>query len=108
MIVVAGKQPGTRVYGIPGYIVVEIDGQSTQYSIAEILRAADIPVGLTYRQVQAITPLANMVADLTKKLIAIGTLDPEFTGEDGYDLAAIVETIEDIGGNYGEPDLNVS
>ena len=98
---------GTRLETTPGYIVVDIGGQKTQYPIASVLRAADIPA-LTYAQVGAIKTLANLVADLTKKLIELEVLDPEFTGEDGYDLAAIIQTIEDIGGDFGEPDLTVS
>ncbi len=96
----------TKVITTPGYIVVDIGGQKTQYPIR--LRVADIPIGFTSVQVGAIKTLANMIADLTKKLIAAEILDPEFTGEDGYPLETVIQTIEDIGGNYAEPDLTVS
>ncbi len=98
---------GTRISTTPGYLVIEIDGQKTQYPISLALRAVDIP-NLTYVQVGAIKTLANLIADLTKKLIAAEILDAEFTGEDGYDLEAIVQTISDIGGDFGEPSLEVT
>ena len=107
MIVVAGKQPGTRVYGIPGYIVVEIDGKSTQYSIARILRAADIPM-LTYEQVSSITTLANLIVVLVRTLIARGVLDTDFLEEGEFDLDFIRESLENMGGSYDLPDLNVT
>ncbi len=101
----AEVRSGTYVETIPGYVVIEINGQKTQYPLR--IRAADIP-SLNHVQVKAITTLANLVADLTKKLISAEVLDAEFTGEDGYDLEAIVQTIEDMGGNYAEPDLNTT
>ncbi len=103
----AEKKEGTRVYGEPGYIIVEIDGQRTQYAIAEILRAADIP-SLTYEQVGAIKTLANLVVVLIRTLIDRDILNESFLEDGEYDLAAIVKTIEDMGGDYGEPDLTVS
>ncbi len=103
----AETRAGTQVYGEPGYIVVEIDGKKTQYPIADILRAADIPA-LTYAQVGAIKTLANLVVVLIRTLIARDILDEQFLEEGEYDLAAIVQTIEDIGGDFGEPDLTAS
>jgi hypothetical protein len=91
----------------PGYLVFHYEnGTSTRYAISAFLRALDIPVGLNHVWMKEITTLANLVADLTKKLIAAGVLDAEFTGEDGYDLEAIIQTIEAMGGSYSEPDLN--
>jgi hypothetical protein len=98
---------GTRVYGEPGYIIVEIDGQKTQYPIAAILRAADIPA-LTYAQVGAIKTLANLVVVLIRTLIARDVLDEQFMEDGEYDLEAIVQTIEGMGGDFIEPDLTVS
>lgn len=103
----AEKQEGTRVYGTPGYIVVDIDGKKTQYAIADILRAADIP-SLTYAQVGAIKTLANLTAVLIRTLIDRDVLNESFLEDGEYDLAAIVQTIEDMGGDYIEPDLTVS
>ena len=104
----AGKKEGTRVYGEPGFIIVEIDGQRTQYPIADILRAADIPIGLTCVQVRAITTLANLLVVLIRTLIDRQILNESFLEDGDYDLAAIVQSIEDMGGDYGEPDISVT
>lgn len=93
----------------PGTITLtDAHGRKTSHTIASLLRAADIPVGLTYSQVGAITTLANLVVVLIRTLIARDILDEQFMEDGDYDLAAIVQTIEDMGGNYGEPDLTVS
>lgn len=93
----------------PGFLTLTDEyGRSTKHSIADLLRAADIPVGLTYSQVGAITTLANLVAVLIRTLIDRKILDESFMEEDDYDLDAIVETIANMGGDYGEPDLTVS
>lgn len=99
---------GTRVTTEPGFLIIEIDGKKTQYPISAVLRAADIPVGLTYAQVGAIKTLANLVVVLIRTLIARDVLDEAFMEEGDYDLAAIVKTIEDMGGDFGEPDLTVT
>jgi len=93
----------------PGYLVLTDDrGRQTRYSIASLLRAADIPTGLTYSQVQAVTTLANLIVVLIRTLIARDVLDEQFLEDGDYDLAAIVQTIEDMGGDFGEPDLTVT
>ncbi len=93
----------------PGYLVFQYEnGTSVRYAIVDLLRALDIPVGLNHAWMKEITTLANLVADLTKKLIDAEVLDPEFTGKSGYDLETIIQTIEDMGGNYAEPDLNTT
>jgi hypothetical protein len=93
----------------PGYIILtDGGGRRTQYAVANILRALDIPVGLTYQQVGAITTLANLVVVLIRTLIAREVLDEQFMEDGDYDLSAIVQTIEDMGGDFGEPDLTVS
>lgn len=92
----------------PGFLIFTDDGgRSTSYAISEILRALDIPA-LTYAQVGAIKTLANLVVVLIRTLIARDVLDEQFLEDGEYDLAAIVQTIEDMGGDYGEPDLTVS
>jgi hypothetical protein len=98
-----------RISTEPGYIIFSDDNGkgSTKYPLAEMLRAADIPA-LTYAQVGAIKTLANLVVVLIRTLIARGVLDEQFLEEGEYDLAAIVQTIEDMGGDFGEPDLTVS
>ena len=102
------SNPLTGITFSPGTItLIESGGNRTSYPIADVLRAVDIPA-LTYAQVWAIKTLANLIADLTKKLIVLYVLPAEFMGEDGYDLAAIIETIEGIGGDFAAPDLTVS
>ena len=100
------KQTGTRVTTKPGYIVVEIDGQSTQYSVAEFLRAADIPL-LTHEKVREITSSVNLLFVLIRTLIAKGILNNEFLEEGEYDLEAIIQATEDMGGDYSMPDISV-
>jgi len=103
----AEKRDGTQVSTQPGYLVVEIDGKKTQHPISAVLRAADIPVGLTYSQVQSITSLANLLAVLIRTLIDRQILDESFLEDGDYNLDDIVESIEDMGGDFGEPDITV-
>jgi len=98
---------GTQVTTTPGYLVVTIDGKSTQYPISAILRASDIPA-LTYAQVGAIKSLANLFVVAIRALIEKDLLSDDVLEDGGYDLAAIVQTLEDMGGDFGEPDLTVS
>ncbi len=102
------KMDGTQVSTEPGYLIIEIDGKKTQYPISAVLRAADIPTGLTYSQVGAITTLANLVAILIRTLIDRDILNESFLEDGDIDLEGIVESIEDMGGDYGEPDISVS
>ncbi|KKL94579.1 hypothetical protein LCGC14_1863280 [marine sediment metagenome] len=91
-----------------GYITVTREGgNQTRYAIADVLRALDIPTGLTYSQVGAITTLANLVVVLIRTLIERDVLDDAFL-EGDYNLESIVESIEEMGGDYGEPDISVS
>ena len=95
--------------GEPGYLVFTDDGgRSTRYDIKDVLRAADIPVGLTYSQVGAITTLANLVVVLVRTLIDRQILNESFLENDDLDLDAIIQSIEDMGGAYHEPDIAVS
>ena len=102
-----GIHIGTRLYTEPGYLVIEEDGRRSQLAISEILRAADIPA-LTYEQVGAIKTLANLIVVLIRTLIARDVLDEQFLEDGGYDLPAIIQTIEDMGGDFVEPDLTVT
>jgi len=89
-----------------GYITITREGGTqTRYPIADVLRAADIPTGLTYSQVQAITGLANLFAVLIKELIEREVIAENFL--DGYDLNDIVEQIDNAGGSYTEPDIGI-
>ena len=97
---------GTRLYTEPGYLILEEDGQKSQLPIADMLRAADIPA-LTYAQVGAIKVFANLFFVAIRSLIEKGLLDEGVLEDGGYDLPAIIQTLEDMGGNFGEPDLTV-
>lgn len=93
----------------PGYILTtDGSGNRTSHSIAAILRAADIPAGLTYSQVSAVTALANLVAILIRTLIDRDVLNESFLEDGDLSLDDIVESIENMGGNFGEPDLSGS
>ena len=83
-------------------------GNTTRYAVADILRALDIPTGLTQTQVGAITTLANLVAVLIRTLINRDVLDDAFLEGGEYNLESITEAIEEMGGDYAEPDISVS
>jgi len=89
-----------------GYIyTTDQAGNRVKHSIANMLRAADIPTGLTYSQVQAITGLANILGVLIKELVEQEVIKPEFM--DGFDLGDIIEEIDNAGGSYTEPDIGI-
>ncbi len=93
----------------PGTITLtDSHGRKRAFPIVDMLRAADIPVGLTYSQVGAISTLASLVAVLIRTLIARGILDESFMEEGEYDLATIVEVLENMGADYGEPDITTT
>jgi len=92
-----------------GFIVVHRDsGAPKKYSIADVLRAADIPAGLTYTQVTAVTALANLVVILIRTLVDRQVLGESFLEDGDYNLDDLVEAIENMGGDYGDPDLTGS
>ena len=92
-----------------GYLVVTYNsGPPRRIPISKILRAADIPTGLTYTQVTAITALANMTGILIRTLIARDILDESFLEDGEYTLESITEAIEQMGGDYGDPDISTS
>jgi hypothetical protein len=70
-----------------------------------MLRASDIPTGITHTQVSAISTLADMVAVLIRTLIARNVLDESFMEKGDYNLDFIVKSIETMGGDYSNPDL---
>lgn len=93
----------------PGYIIIQGDsGPATRFPIAEVLRAADIPTGLTYTQVAAISALANLVVILIRTLIERQVLDESFADNLGldWDLDHIIYAVEQMGGAYHEPSLD--
>lgn len=92
----------------PGFIILTDErGNRTSHGIADVLRALDIPTGLTHEQVSEISKLANLVVVVVRTLIARGILDEHFLEDGEYDLEAIVQSIEDMGGDFGEPDISV-
>ena len=97
----------TNIRFTSGYIIVDRDsGGSTKYPISSVLRALDIPTGLTHTQVQQITALANMFVILIRTLIERKVLDEDFlSGDDSISLEGLVEAIEAMGGDFSEPGL---
>ncbi len=90
----------------PGYIITTDDGgRRVRHAIAPVLRAADIPTGLTYSQVASISALANLVVILIRTLIDRGILNESFLENDDMDLDHIIAAIEAMGGSYGDPGL---
>jgi len=91
-----------------GYLVITFDsGPPKQFPIADVLRAADIPA-LTYSQVASIKALANLIVILVRTLVDREVLDESFLEDGDIDLDDIVEAIENMGGDYGDPDLTGS
>ena len=91
-----------------GFIILHRDsGPPTEYAIADILRAADIPA-LTYSQVATISTLANLFAIVIRTLIERGILDETFADSLGmdWDLDHIIYAMEQMGGTYHDPDLD--
>jgi len=103
---------GNAVKGLsfsPGFITLTDDGGNrTKYPIADVLRALDIPTGLTYTQVPAVKALANVNAILIRTLIDRQVLDESFLENNDIDLDHIIYAIEQMGGDYGDPDLSGS
>ena len=92
-----------------GFLTIDRgSGPPVDIPIADILRAADIPVGLTHIQVAGITYLANLVVVLVRALIAKDLLDETFADELGmdWDLEHIVYALESLGGTYHEPNFD--
>jgi len=92
-----------------GFIVLTRTGdRQTRYAIADVLRALDIPTGLTYSQVGAITTLANLFVVLIRTLQAKDIVDEDFLEKGEFDISALIASIELMGGSYTDPDLNVT
>ena len=90
----------------PGFITTTDDsGNKREMPLKSMLRVDDIPVGLTYTQIGAISSLANLIALLIQTLIEFGLIQDEFA--DDYDLPAIVQAIALMGGDYSAIDLDV-
>jgi len=91
-----------------GFITVTREGGiQTRYAIADVLRALDIPTGLTYTQVASMSALANLVVIVVRTLIEREILDESFADSLGLDmdLDHIIAAIEAMGGSYEDPGL---
>lgn len=89
-----------------GAIILEMDsGPPVRHPIADVLRALDIPTGLTYTQVASVSALANLVVILIRTLIDRKVLDQSFLENDDLSLDGIIEAIEAMGGDYYDPGL---
>ena len=92
-----------------GFITLtDSHGRKTKYPIASVLRAADIPTGLTFTQITAISTLASLMAVLIKTLISRGILDESFMEKGDYNLDAVIEVIENMGADYANPDITTT
>lgn len=93
-----------------GYIDITYSkgGIKKRWNIADILRAADIPTGLTYTQITSLTALANLVVILVRTLIDRDVLTESFLEDGDVSLDYLVDAIENMGGDYGDPDLTGS
>lgn len=101
--------PIERITFTPGFITLYDGGATpTKYAIADVLRALDIPTGLTHTQMEEISKLANMFAVLIRTLIDRQILDESFLENDDYSLDALIQSIEQMGGSYHEPDIAVA
>jgi hypothetical protein len=87
-------------------VTVAENGGRTRHPISGVLRALDIPTGLTHTQVVGITTLANLIVILIRTLIDRKILDESFLENDEMDLDHIIQVIEDMGGAYHDPNLH--
>ena len=91
-----------------GYFVIdEGSGPPKRIPVKDVLRAADIPA-ITYSQVSSIKALANMFVILLRTLIDNGTLSESFLEDGDMDLDTMTEAIDNMCGDYGDPDLTGS
>jgi len=88
------------------FILTDENGRSTRYPIADMLRAADIPA-LTYSQVASIKAAVNLIVILIRTLISRQVLDEDFEDDAGLSMSldGIIEAVEAMGGDFGEPTL---
>jgi len=97
------------VHSEPGYIIIRrASGPPVRYPLAGLIRAADVPTGLTHEQVAGVSLLANLVVILVRTLIDKGILDETFADSLGmdWDLDHIIYAIEQMGGSYHEPNFD--
>ena len=87
-------------------ILTDPMGNRSRYALKPSL--ANIPTGLTYSQVAAITTLANLVVVLIRTLIERQVLDESFADSLGmdWDLDHIIQVVEQMGGKFHDPDFD--
>ena len=68
----------------------------------------DIIGDITQVQISSLRTIANLLAVLIRTLIARDVLDEQFMEDNEYDLPAIIQSIENLGGDFGEPDISVT
>jgi len=86
----------------PGYLVIQTDsGPPAYHKIADVLRAADIPV-LTIASLTLLTDLAQVVSILVQTLIEAKVIDEDDFAED-YDIKYILNTLVDkLSAEFGD------
>ncbi len=92
----------------PGFVIVHrAAGPPVKYPLADLLRAADIPTGLTHAQVAGLSTLANVFVILIRTLIARDVIDETFADSAGLSssLNQLIYVIEQLGGAYHQPDF---
>ena len=93
----------------PGFLTIRTSsGPPTKYPLADILRAVDIPIGLTHTQVDGIRILANLMVIVVRTLIGREILDEDFADDSGMEMSLedIIHILEQLGGSYSEPDFD--
>ena len=93
----------------PGFITISrAAGPPVKYPIAELLRAADIPIGLTHEQVAGLGIIGSLLAILIRTLISRDVLNEGFVDDAGMslDLDTMIFVIEQLGGSYHDPNLD--
>jgi hypothetical protein len=93
----------------PGFITVNrASGPPIKLPLADFIRVADVPAGLTHQQVDGVRLLANLNVVLIRTLIEKDILDESFADSLGmnWDLDHIIYALEQLGGSYHEPDFD--
>ena len=93
----------------PGYITIGRDsGPPVRYPVSQLLRVADVPVGLTHTQVAGLSLLGNLCAIIIRTLIDRDILDETFADSLGmdWDLDHIIYALEQLGGSYSDPNFD--
>lgn len=93
----------------PGYIIIRrASGPPVEYPLTDLITTGDVPTGLTHTHVAALGALANLFAILIRTLIERDILDETFADHHGmyWDLDHIIFAIDEMGGQFDNPDLD--